>query len=531
MTCDLAALTVLSSLPAPVNVSVDSVNFHHVLRWDPAPGTPQGAEYRISRRVQGTNRIQVLKSRTASRQLKLDKNKLYYLSVKASYNQTLSPDSHTVNFSPYKDTKIGPPELSVAGCGNCIQINMSLPEADKSSGISDIHKYYDVHFNVTLRKTSGKPELRSSVTRNKSFTLNNLQEGVEYCVQVHTKIRLNQNTKPTPWKCTFTGSVERRDPVVLGAVAALLIVVMGVLITSVFCLHYTGFLCKLKATLPTAVIMALSQGYILTPEGTIPEPVCISSEKDKHKTQNNPTAPHPVIGDEDEDEDEEEEEGINVYMDRDAQLSSGDSLVCHSGNMSGHSEPTAPGDCGSLLERLPAEQEVPDAQFEGGVQHGGLDEGETKEKVSVKPEGGQTGFQGYVTGEEKEEDEEKEIKEEIKEQGFDSSGNVNLFSVTLAALGAGEEEEEEEEQSIRDCLTDFWKPGDLEPRLFTVPHTDSQTDDQTTVEVTQPTHKVFSKTGYEGRCTGYIRACDTQHEEEEEEEEEEDKLFTYMAHT
>lgn len=45
------------------------------------------------------------------------------------------------------------------------------------------------------------------------------------------------------------------DPVVLGAVAALLSLVTGVLMTSMFCLHYTGFLCKLKTTLPRALIV------------------------------------------------------------------------------------------------------------------------------------------------------------------------------------------------------------------------------------------------------------------------------------
>lgn len=42
-------LAALTFLPAPVNLSVKSVNFHHVLRWDPGPGTPPGAEYRIYR--------------------------------------------------------------------------------------------------------------------------------------------------------------------------------------------------------------------------------------------------------------------------------------------------------------------------------------------------------------------------------------------------------------------------------------------------------------------------------------------------
>ena len=44
-------LAALTSLPAPVNLSVKSVNFRHVLRWDPGPGTPPGTEYRVYKAV------------------------------------------------------------------------------------------------------------------------------------------------------------------------------------------------------------------------------------------------------------------------------------------------------------------------------------------------------------------------------------------------------------------------------------------------------------------------------------------------
>ncbi|XP_022609596.1 uncharacterized protein LOC111228081 [Seriola dumerili] len=495
--------SVLGSLGAPVNVTVDSVNFHHVLRWDPAPGTKPGTEYNIFQRLRGKKQRKVLNSTTASLKLKLRYDRTYYLSVQASYNQTLSPESHSICFTPYKDTKIGPPEVSLAGCGNCIQMNMSLLEPDSRTGIEDIYKFYDVHFIVWWWR-DGNPEHKMSLeTRNKSFTLDNLQEGVKYCVQVNTHIRVNGNTQPSTSECILTGSVEHRDPFVIGIVAALLIIVLGLLMTSVFCLQYTGLICKVKATLPRAIIMALNQGYTLTPKRTIPDSVSISSEKDKQRNHTNPIMPHP-----NEDEDEEEEEELNVYIDRDAQLSSGESLSWGSGNVPVNSELGAPGDCGSLTKTLSAEVEVPDAQHEGGIPHRGLDEDETKAKVSVMPEESQTGVQGHVIGE-KEEEEEEEMKEEV----FDSSGNINLFSVTLAALDAGEEEKEEEEQNTRDSLTDLLRLGDLEAGQLTVQHTDSQTDYQNT------------------HGAGYIRTCETQHEEEEEEEEKKERFFGYMAHT
>ena len=48
----------------------------------------------------------------------------------------------------------------------------------------------------------------SDITENRSYTVNNLQVGTEYCVKVETKTSLNTNTEPSAWSCTFTSIVE-----------------------------------------------------------------------------------------------------------------------------------------------------------------------------------------------------------------------------------------------------------------------------------------------------------------------------------
>ncbi|XP_040913016.1 interferon alpha/beta receptor 2-like [Toxotes jaculatrix] len=461
---------VFSSLPAPVNVSVISVNFHHVLRWDPGPGTPPGTQYRIFKRVNGRKKKQRLSSvSTTSFKMTFKKKEhpvTYYLTVQAFYNHTLSPESSKYAFSPYTDTIIGPPTFSLAGCGNCIQMNISLPEADRSSGIDDILRFYDAHFRVLLRrdkKVDSDCEIRS-----KSYTFSNLKEGVEYCIQVHTMIRVNRNTQPSAWKCTFTSIVEpHRDPLILGGVAAFVSLVVGILMTSLSCLYYTGFLCKFKAPLPGVLIPTRRKGCTLTPEETTTDPVHIILPTEKQREHNNHTMPHPATVDS-----EEEEEVMNGYMFRDTQFSSGDSL-CWGNSKAAVSEDY----------KLSAEVEIPDTEFDVGVVHEGLDEDEAEAedaKVSFTPGEGQNGLQDHVTGEE---EAEEEMNEE--EEWFDSSGDVNLFSVTLSALCV-----DEEEQNTRDSLTDLLKLSDLETLLPTIPkgilnHTDSQTEshDQTTVEL------------------------------------------------
>lgn len=220
-----------------------------------------------------------------------------------------------------------------------------------------------------------------------------------------------------------------------------------------------------------------------------------------------------------EDEEDDEEEGEEVYMDRGAELSSGDSSCQDCSEVSGNRTLAASGDSGCLT----AEAEALAAEFE--VADGGLDKDEAEAaEVSFIPEGGQTGVQGHVTDEEED------------ALVCDSSGNVDLFSVTLSALVVCEEEE----QNTRDSLTDFLKLSDTELLLptnskRTLSHTDSQTEsgDGTTVAFMLPTQEDLTATVCEGRradtLSGCRKSCDgeTQHEETQEEEEE---FSGYMSH-
>ncbi|XP_059198575.1 cytokine receptor family member b1 [Centropristis striata] len=514
--------SVFTLLPAPVNVRVSSINFQHVLQWDPGPGTPPGTQYRIIKRV--NKKAKPTFSNGTSLKLKLPRyNVRYELTVEASYNQTLSPPSRKYFFTPFTDTTIGPPKVSLAGCGNCIKINISLPEPDRSSGIDDIQKLYAAMFKVLWRKDQ-ESKVDSEQTSNRSFTVNNLQTGTRYCVQVHTVIIVNKNTEPSAWDCVFTSILEPSiDHAVPGALAAALILAIGVLTIFMFCLHYTGILCKLKASVPRGLIEAVNQGYTLTPETTICDKISISTEVAQQRKNNNPPTSQPATrgtNSDEEEEEEEEEEGRNVYIDRDAELSSAESSCQGSVDKSGNSKVAASEGSGCVK----VETELPDTQFEDDVPFDGFDQDEAKAEeaeISLMPE-------GPVTC----------TVEEDQEEVCERSGNINLFSVTISALAVcEEEEEEEEEQNTGDSLTDFLKRSDLEPLLPkgsmpTLSITDSQTesDDQTPPVLMLPTQEGLTVNLYEAGCH---KTCDgeTQYEDmAEEEEEEEEELSGYMAH-
>ncbi|XP_034416735.1 interferon alpha/beta receptor 1a-like [Cyclopterus lumpus] len=517
---DSVLSSVLSSLPAPVNANVHSVNFHHVLRWEPGLGTPVGTQYKISWRVIGKEKKHPSYSNTTSFKLNIPDNTMrYILTVRASYNQTLSQESNRVKFYPMAQTIIGPPKVTLTGCGNCIHVNISLPEADRSSRIKDIKKFYHgSQFSVHWKTNKGAVE--SAITPNKTYTVKNLQIGTEYCVQVHTKINVNRNTKPSAWNCTFTSIVEpSREPVFLGAVAALLIAIV-VLMSFMFCLSYTGFICKLKETLPRVLDVrhkVLGHGSTLTPERTIPYTISIDAEMEEQKRHHNHPAPQTATMCTDLYDEEEDEEGENVYMERDAELSSGESSCQDSVDVSGNSK-------------------VAVSRVSG--RHGGLDQNEAKAEgteVSFMPE-------GPVTDKVKEEEEEEEevekvevvevVEEEEEEEVVvvcENLGNINLFSVTLAALAVCEEEGGE--QNRRESLTDFLEPLLPTKSKRTLNDTDSLTEsgDRTAVALMSPTQEDFTECGYETRhiatSSGCLSSCDGETQEEKEE------FSGYMGHT
>lgn len=252
---------------------------------------------------------------------------------------------------------------------------------------------------------------------------------------------------------------------------------------------------------------ALRRGYTLTPEETIPDPIYNTSSTEKQRMHNNPTTTHAATrgaNSEEEEESEEEEQGINAYMYRLAELSSGESS-CSSTNVSGNCKPATSGNSGSLKERSSAQVEASPAEFEIGVVQGGLDHDDCKAEgatVSFMPEEGQTEVQGHITDDQVD----NEMKEKV--EACDSSGNVSLFSVTLAALTVGVEDE----QNTRDSLKPYESETLATVSKLTLNNIESQmteSDDQITVASAHPTHEDFTMTGYEGRHA---------HTEEEEEE-------------
>uniref|UniRef100_A0A096MCZ9 Interferon alpha/beta receptor 2-like n=1 Tax=Poecilia formosa TaxID=48698 RepID=A0A096MCZ9_POEFO len=193
----------VASLPAPVNLRIESLNLNHVLRWDPGPGSPPGTQFRIYFPIFGSREMKGNPVNSTSCELNLkNPEKNHVIAVEAFYNSTTSPRS-TITFHPVADTVIGPPLLSVARWGTCIQGNISMPDLGRYTKAIN----YDFSFTVLWRK-GNDGEIQELKAHNGSFILSNLEKDVEYCIQVLPKARVNENTQPSEWNCTFTSISE-----------------------------------------------------------------------------------------------------------------------------------------------------------------------------------------------------------------------------------------------------------------------------------------------------------------------------------
>lgn len=320
----------------PLNLTMSSFNFKHKLHWTAAPDSPPGITYHVcARRSESSKQVATSESPWAEVKLKHLRD-TYILFVKSCLNKTCSLPSINFKFTPYLNTVITTPNVTMSGCGTCIWMNISLPKAHTASGLKDLSKIYPtISYNVSWRRKTNE-EVAFRVTRNQTDIIPHLLPQTEYCVRVRPSY-MEVIFQPSPWRCLFT-SVLQPSPVfaVVGLVATLVVLSLLALILILFSLQYTGLMCKLKETLPHRLLTNSWEPPLLRPERTVPEPVSLltgtEGRQDSHWDQ-----------DEEDQETNQAEQGEDQeegqYMNRCPDLSSDSS--CGFGPVSSSCQSTA----------------------------------------------------------------------------------------------------------------------------------------------------------------------------------------------
>ncbi|XP_051564083.1 uncharacterized protein LOC127446839 isoform X2 [Myxocyprinus asiaticus] len=347
-----------------------------------------------------------------------------------SYNGALAEIHLHRLFSILNQAIIGPPTVHLSGCGDCLKIKISLP---KGSGKKDqlLQFYTSVSFKVSWKKAGENKSNEIWISSGK-YLLQNLQAGDQYCVRVLPWINSNRNTRPSAWQCEYTSKEEPRGVVYLvswslgATISGLCVLVLAV------SLFYTGSVCKIMTPLPKPMIN-IAQAHYLHPEQTVTESVSLPDDQLMSRFENNPTKNNHTLNvqqhlqeerrdeknyankvdtEDENDYDDEDEEGGCTYM---------GCVINHSDLESNNCEENSLHDC-------------------SGVCH--TEDEAALDLVVIMPS--QLECEEEVMSEMSAEITRPEITETQLEKnapGY-SSGNVNLFSVTLSALGPQEDNEE-----------------------------------------------------------------------------------------
>ncbi|XP_073329617.1 interferon alpha/beta receptor 2-like isoform X2 [Pagrus major] len=222
------------SLPAPSNVSISSFNMEHMLSFLPGPDTPDSSRFAVEvlrpsrkswRAVAGCSELTAGQTCNLTRVFKEPSDR-YTARVQAFTAGQKSDWTESAAFQPLLDTVLGPPDVSVSGCGNCLLLQVRPP----SVGMLLMDHYIDLVFEV--KRTRDGAQFSLTRQYQEEMVISYLQSGVEYCVTVTVKTLFNDKSVPSDPYCAFTSPPEPAHSLsvvygLLGAFCALGFVLIG----------------------------------------------------------------------------------------------------------------------------------------------------------------------------------------------------------------------------------------------------------------------------------------------------------------
>ncbi|NWX15416.1 INRA2 protein, partial [Aegotheles bennettii] len=110
---------------------------------------------------------------------------------------------------------LGPPEVNISSCLNCINVTIKLPTSHvRKNGklLTLIDIYEELYYDITLKTLDGEHKRPSEKTTEDIFNtvIEELYPNRNYCVSVTVTASLNKNSIPSAWKCITTDSVAQQ---------------------------------------------------------------------------------------------------------------------------------------------------------------------------------------------------------------------------------------------------------------------------------------------------------------------------------
>ncbi|KAL2310304.1 hypothetical protein Nmel_001952 [Mimus melanotis] len=256
----------------PYNLQMHSHNFQHILTWqakqNPAVPASYNVLYTYHRQVtQNEAQILLLTSQswmsaqqcsgTAQLSCELTEEFRNISSEYSAFVQSIGGaqvlNSSVLRFVPFSQTILGPPEVNITSCPNCINVTIKLPTSHfrkkgKLQSLIDI--YEELDYTITLKSQDGEHKRPRQKTTEEVFStvIGELYPSRNYCVSVAITASLNKHSTPSPWKCVTADSEAQRqgyrEVAVAGAVSVALVIA-----ALLKCVHAAGFILP-KISLP-----------------------------------------------------------------------------------------------------------------------------------------------------------------------------------------------------------------------------------------------------------------------------------------
>ncbi|XP_022609674.1 interferon alpha/beta receptor 2-like isoform X3 [Seriola dumerili] len=106
-------------------------------------------------------------------------------------------------FQPLSDTVLGPPGVSVSGCGNCLILQLRLPVTrggQQNLQLENLYRTVELH----VQRTRDETQFRLSLPYKEETVITYLQPGVEYCVTITVTTHFTSNSVSSRPYCAFT---------------------------------------------------------------------------------------------------------------------------------------------------------------------------------------------------------------------------------------------------------------------------------------------------------------------------------------
>ncbi|XP_060733150.1 interferon alpha/beta receptor 2-like [Tachysurus vachellii] len=237
------------SLPSPQNVTIASFNLEHKLTWTPGPGTAAFTHFRVQSYNQKRKHWNLLKSCS---DLQIGEScdltesfketfGLYQARVQAFDQDQESNWTTSKFFTPLLDTTLGPPLVSLTGCGNCLILKLSPP------AILDFYQDY----TISVSRTRDKAQFVMKASSGETL-INYLEPGVEYCITATAVTSFKNLAIPSEPQCAYTSSQPLNT---VGIFLSVLCAVFLLVLLLCTCLIYSGKLGNLH-TPPQQALMS-----------------------------------------------------------------------------------------------------------------------------------------------------------------------------------------------------------------------------------------------------------------------------------